>query len=123
MDEGFVLEQLHTSSTVSYAKFIRYGYPKRIDFKKLVDACKPIKSKLEKACGKSNFYSKVLLSMGLKLNEFKFGNDTIFFRSKKFHLVEEFFSDLLRVSFPEGIIEGLQITTTPSSKQNKSQPK
>lgn len=98
-DEELILKQLNTSSTISYAKFIRFGYPKRIPYKKLADACKPIEDNLKKICHEeSNIYTKVILSIGLSLNNFKLGNDTIFFRSKQFHLMEKFFSDRVMVS-------------------------
>lgn len=85
--------QLRTSSTVAYANFIRFGYPNRIAFQDLINACKPIEEKLKNTyIWPSNFYTKVLLSMGLTLNDFKIGKDVVFFRLNKIHLVEIFFS-------------------------------
>lgn len=89
-----VLKQLKTSSVISHAKFIRFGYSKRIAFQKLVDACEPIKKKLINVCGNpSKFYLIVMQSLGFNRNEFQMGNDVIFIRSNKFHLMEEFLSE------------------------------
>lgn len=77
---------------------MRFGYPKRIAFQGLVNACKPIEEKLKKTCvEQSNFYTKVLLSIGFHLKDFKIGKDTIFFRSNKIHLMEVFFSNIKTV--------------------------
>lgn len=101
-DEEFVLKQLNTSSTVSYARFIRYGYPKRIDFQKITDACSPIENNLKNICSdRYNFYAKVLISIGFKFSDFKLGNDVIFFRAGKFDLIQAFLSDL-PYTFEEG---------------------
>lgn len=83
-------------SVISHAKFIRFGYSKRIPLQKLVLACEPIESSLIKICGsQSKMYSIVMLSLGFQRNEFKMGNDVIFMRSNKFHLLEEFMSETL----------------------------
>lgn len=94
-EHDLVLKQLITSSTISYVKFIRFGYPKRIELRKIVDACEWLEKKLNiEFEQRSMFYSKVLLYIGFKLKDFKMGHDAIFFRSKKFHLLENFLSDL-----------------------------
>lgn len=88
-NDELVLKQLKTSSVISHAKFIRYGYSKRIDLQKLAVVCAPIEEKVIKLCGsQSKFYSTVMLSLGLDRNEFKMGNDMIFIRSNKFDLVK-----------------------------------
>lgn len=95
-DEELVLRQLKTSCTISYAKFIRFGYTKRIDFKDLVDKCEPLEQKFIKYCyDRMHFYSKVLLSIGFILEDF----NAIFFRSKKFQLLEDFLCDATATSF------------------------
>lgn len=94
-DEQLILEQLNTSCVMSYARFMRFGFSKRIDFKELVDKCKPIEDKLNTAhMDRSQFYSKILLCIGFTFGEFKIGNDAIFFRSNKFELLETFFSNI-----------------------------
>lgn len=94
-DNELVLMQLKTSSTIAYANFLRFGYPTRIAFQDLVNACKPIEDKLKNTCiWSTSFYTKVLLYIGITLKDFKMGNDTIFFRSNKIHLVEMFFSNI-----------------------------
>lgn len=44
--------------------------------------------------GCTDFCLQTLLSIGLKMNDFKIGTDTIFFRSTKFDLIEKFQVDL-----------------------------
>lgn len=92
--EKLILEQLKTSSVVSYAKFVRFGYPKRIPIQKMIEICKSIEEKFKKMYTQKYFYRKVLLTLGFKIKDFKMGNDEIFFRSDKFHLLENFFSDV-----------------------------
>lgn len=94
-DEALVLSQLNTSCTVSYTNFIRFGYSKSVAFEKLVERCKSVEEKWNKAnADRATFYSKVLLSLGFKLDEFKMGNEAIFFRANKFVLMEELFEDM-----------------------------
>lgn len=93
-EDGLVLKQLITSSTISYAKFIRFGYAKHVALQKIIDECKCIENKFGKwSDNQLNFYSKVLLAIGLRLKDFKMGNDSVFFRSNKFHLLDKFFPD------------------------------
>lgn len=94
-EEELVLKQLKTSSVISYARFIRFGFSKHIELQQLVDKCKLIEDKLNTArLDRSQFYSKVLLSIGFRLEEFRIGNGVIFFRSNKFELLEKFFCDI-----------------------------
>lgn len=99
-DEELILSQLKTSCTISYAEFIRFGYTKRFDFKDLVIKCEPLKQEFIKYCyDRMHFYSKVLLSIGFKLEDFKMGTEAICFRSNKFQLMEDFLSDATAASF------------------------
>lgn len=101
-DQEFVLSQLNTSCTVAYAKFIRFGYAKRVSFEELIDKCKPIEDKFSgRYFDRSSFYSKVLLSIGFRLDEFKMGNAAIFFRSNKFELIQQFFQQMEEGPFKE----------------------
>lgn len=85
---------MNTSCTISYANFMKFGYPKRIYLQDLVNVCKELENNLKTISIKqSNFYSKVLLSIGFKLKDFKMGNNAIFFRAEKFHLLEKIFSE------------------------------
>lgn len=94
-DDELVLKQLKTSSIISHAEFIRFGYSKRINVQSIVEACKPIEKRLTKLCANpSKLCSYVMLYLGFKLNEFKLGKDVIFCRSNKFHLLEQFLSSL-----------------------------
>lgn len=91
------MKQLNTSSTVSYANFVRFGYPNRVTFQAISDACKSIENNLKNICkNPSEFYTKVILSIGFKFNDFQLGKDVIFFRSEKFSLVTEFLSESSR---------------------------
>lgn len=93
-DDELVLKQLKTSSVISYAKFIRFGYAEHVTLQKIIDECKYVEKKLDKwSNNQFNFYSKVLLSIGFRLKDFKMGNDSVFFRSNKFYLLDNFFSE------------------------------
>ena len=78
-DEELIFNQLKASCTVSYMNFIRYGYSKSVAFEDLAEKCNSLEEKYVwkrvKPNGlkpnRENFYSKVLLSMGFKLDEFK----------------------------------------------------
>lgn len=98
-DEQLVLHQLITSSTISYTQFVRFGYSKHVTFPLLIDAFKQLDDKLYKMCSnRSIFYSKILLLIGLKLNDFKIGNEAIFFRLNKYYLLENFLLEARAVS-------------------------
>lgn len=111
---------------------MRFGYPKRIDLQNLVNACKPIEEKLKSACSKEclkeqpNYvYTKVLLFIGFYLKDFKMGNDLIFFRTDKIHLMEVFFSNLSTTSKQdsrEDVVESHPISDSLTLKQ-KQKPK
>lgn len=92
--EDFVLKQLNTSCVLSYARFIRFGFSLRFNFQELSIKCKVLEDKLKRRMDRSQFYSKVFLSIGFRLNEFKIGHDAIFFRSNKFELLQKLFCDM-----------------------------
>lgn len=94
-DDELILKQLKTSSIISHAEFVRFGYSKRIDVQRIVEACKPIERGLSKVCpNQSKLCTYVMLYLGFKLNEFKMGKDVIFCRSNQFHLIEHFLGSL-----------------------------
>lgn len=91
-EEEMVLRQLLTSSTISYGKFIRFGYSNHVPYQKIFEACKSVE-RLRKHCvDRSDFCLKILLSMGFKLNDFKMGCNAIAFRANKIHMLEELLS-------------------------------
>lgn len=122
-DDELVLKQLKTSSIISHAEFIRFGYSKRIDVQRIVEACKPIEKRLIKLCGnQSKLCSYVMLYLGFKLNEFKMGKDLIFCRSNKFHLLERFLSSLNSSNLEE-IGSTISVTNQSILNQPKRKPK
>lgn len=68
------------------------GYPKRIVLEELAKKCQPIENKF-KSIKRSTLYSKILLSRGFGLNDFKIGREMIFFRSTKFYILERLIRD------------------------------
>lgn len=99
-ERELVLTQLKTSCIVSYAQFIRFGYSKRIDFQELVNRCKSLEDKFQNdSFNRQYFYSKVLLSIGFKHEDFKMGSGVIFFRSNKFNLLEKIFSNMTGIPY------------------------
>lgn len=93
-EEKLVLKQLFTSSIIAYANFMRFGYPNHVAVNKIIGQCRSLENKLSKAYNdRLDFCSKVLSFIGFKPEDYKKGTDEIFFRSNKFHLLEQFFSD------------------------------
>lgn len=73
---------------------MRFGYSENIPLEKIIGVCKLVENKLSKwSVNQSNFYSKVLLSLGFKLKDFQIGKDLIFFRTNKIRLLENLFCD------------------------------
>lgn len=92
-EDELILTQLVSTAIISYAKFIRFGFPNHIALQKLIDDCAPIEKKFNKAgVNQLDFCSTVLKSLGFRPKDFKMGKDTIFFRSDKFNLLQGFFS-------------------------------
>lgn len=88
-----VSQQLYTSSTISYAKFSRYGYPKRVHLIELQDKIRPLESKLKFISTNRTLELKILQFLGFKLSDFKMGINMIFFRLNRFELFEKFIAD------------------------------
>lgn len=73
---------------------MRFGYSKNVPHKQIIETCKSVENKLKKHCvNRSSICSKILMSIGFKLKDFKMGKDTIGFRANSFHLLENFFAD------------------------------
>lgn len=88
-----VSQQLYTSSIISYAKFNRLGYPKRVQLKEITDKIQPIASTLKFISKHRLLNLKFLQFLGYEQKDFQMGNDTIFFRLHKFKLFEKFILD------------------------------
>lgn len=119
-DNELVLRQLMTSSTVAYAKFIRYGYSKHIPYQKIIDECKWIEEKLKiPSLNRSNLYFRILMPLGFSPKDLKMGREMIFFHSNKYHLIENFFSDAKATSSRKQD----QSTAGSSLEKQKNQPR
>lgn len=98
-DDELVLRQLITSSTIAFARFMRFGYSEHISLEKMMGEFKLVETKLNKwSANRSNFYSKVLIALGYKLADFKIGRDLIFFRTNKIRLLEDIFCEIKAIS-------------------------
>lgn len=96
---------------------MRYGYPKRTPLQKFIDECKCIETKFNKmGLNRSEFYTKVLLAIGFKFEDFKMTNNTIFFRLNKFQMLEKFYFDLTESKEDKTESEA-------SNSKHKSKPK
>lgn len=85
-DIEMVLNQLKSSSTLSYIDFIRLGFPMRIPLEQLEKLYTPHYH----LCSDPNqFYTELFLSLGFCLGDFKLGKDHIFFRSNKNELMQK----------------------------------
>lgn len=119
-DEELILRQLISSNTISYAKFMRFGYPKRISLQTMLNECKLVEEKINIPCvDRLNFIFKVLLCIGFRFEDFKMGNDAIFFRSNKFHLIEKFFLEVAETKITECTLS----TADSLTPQQKRKPK
>lgn len=117
-ERDLILQQLNTSSTISYAKFIRYGYPKHVALQLIIDACKSIENKLVKPyVNRLDFCTKIIMFVGLKLQDFKIANDTIFVRLNKFTLLETFFSGALAAKGFQEMKTAIYATNLPIPRQ------
>lgn len=71
-----------------------FGFSKHVTYEKIIDACKLTKMKFYKMFdNQMKFCSKILLSIGFSLSDFKMGSGAIGFRAEKFCLLEIFFSN------------------------------
>lgn len=110
------MQQLHTSSIISYAKFIRDGYPKRVAIERIMAECKSVENKLPKAyANRLDFCTKILRFIGLRSQDYKIGDDVIFLRANKLSLLEQFFTEATTT-------RSLQQAKTPIGAANLSTP-
>lgn len=87
------MQQLYSSSTISYAKFTRHGYPMRVHLAELQNRIRPLKSKLKFISNSRSLDLKILQFLGFKPNDFEMGTNMIFFRLHRFELFQKFIKD------------------------------
>lgn len=88
-EDSIVLEQLRSSSTLSYVDFVQIGFPLRITLVKIQNLYAPYYNMCADA---RRFHMKLLLSKCLRIGEFKLGNNYIFFRSNKCNQMQQILS-------------------------------
>lgn len=85
-DQCMVLSQLRSSSTLSYAEFVRFGFPLRLSIEEIRNLYKPY---FYICAGARKFHVKLLLSNGFRIGDFKIGCNYIFFRSNERDQVQQ----------------------------------
>lgn len=99
------MQQLKSSSLISYINLIRCGYPKRVPIDQIYKSFKPKYNLWKDVCSDSKrFCSNLLLSNGFKHTDFKFGTDCIFFRMRCSTLLD-------KLSYPNPDFIGQSINT------------
>lgn len=88
-DECMVLRQLRSSSTLAYADFVRFGFPLRISVAKMQSLYAPYYHICASA---RKFHMKLLLAIGLRIGQFKLGQNFIFFRSDQHEKMQQLLS-------------------------------
>lgn len=69
---------------ISYARFIRSGYSVHLEIGVLDSQFKRYFQEFEQNCqNKRSFYSLMAIAIGLMPNDFKFGQNALFFRQSK----------------------------------------
>lgn len=94
-DECMILRQLRSSSTLAYADFVRFGFPLRIAVTEMDNLYAPHYNICADA---RKFHMKLLLAIGLRIGEFKLGQNYILFRSNQRDKLEKL------LSFDESIL-------------------
>lgn len=80
---------------MSYATFMRCGYPIHIEIRCLHEIFEPYFEQFRTLCpDEERFYSLLAISIGLLPDDFKFGENVIFFRQNK----SPHFDDLLKLN-------------------------
>lgn len=90
-DTGLVLQQLKSANMIVYAKFMQIGFAKRVSIDSLNETYKQYMLSggfRSTSTGIQKFYTKLLLSIGFKLKDFKFGINLIFFRAQNSALID-----------------------------------
>lgn len=91
----FVAKQLTSSCVMSYAEFIRCGYPIHLDVGSLNGIFQPYFEQFRRFCpNEEHFYRLLAISIGSLPDDFKFGENVIFFRQNK----SPHFVDLLELN-------------------------
>lgn len=78
LDNVLVLQQLKSANITAYARLMQLGYPVRF----AVNDLNQIYGPYIRAAEIRQFYMKLFLSIGLKLIDFKFGENLVFFRTQ-----------------------------------------
>lgn len=85
-----VSQQLKSFSIESYTEFIRTGYPTRISLDVLNAVYGIYFPRYQRVFNTAKqFYTNLLPVVGFHRNEFKFGENMIFFRNRRSHLLED----------------------------------
>lgn len=88
-EDGMVLQQLRSSSTLAYANLVRFGFPSRLS----LECIQNLYSQHYHICaGRRQFHMKLLLSNDFRIGDFKLGNNYIFFRSNKHDQIQQLLS-------------------------------
>lgn len=85
-DECMVLKQLRSTSTLAYTDFVRFGFPLRISVAKMQSLYAPHYHICTSA---RKFHMKLLLAIGLRIGQFKLGQNFIFFRSDQHEKMQQ----------------------------------
>lgn len=88
-DECMILRQLRSSSTLAYVNFVRFGFPLRIAVTKMNSLYASYYGTYADA---RKFHMKLLLAIGLRIGEFKIGQNYIHFRSNQRDKLEQILS-------------------------------
>lgn len=87
-----MLQQLKSANIIAYAEFMQIGYPTRISFDSLNKTYERFTSCSSLECdfnAMKQFYTKLLLSLGFQLKDFKFGEKLVFFRAQNSALIND----------------------------------
>lgn len=96
IDDALVLQQLKAANIIAYAQLMQLGYPVRVSLDVLNNKYEPYFTNETF----KQFYTKILLSLGFKFSDFKFGEKLIFFRDLNSEPIDQ-----LLGSPPESILK------------------
>lgn len=85
IDDALVSQQLKAANIIAYAQLMQLGYPVRVSLDVLNNKYEPY---FTNATYKQ-FYTKLLLSLGFKFSDFKFGEKLIFFRDLNYGPIDQ----------------------------------
>lgn len=91
-DKVLMLQQIKPANIIAYAEFMQIGYPTRISFDSLNKTYERFTSCRVLECDfttMKQFYTKLLLSIGFQLKDFKLGEKLVFFRAQNSALIKD----------------------------------